>query len=162
MSEADLLKNHDDLKNQCNLNDNDDIDDRDDIDDDIDDNNYDYNFLCTYQLLDDKDDSTLCYQLQFLQAFNMPDYDSVQIEKITKNLYEELKDDPTFIRLINKLKNSVENNINYAGFLNGTCENSLTDDDIFCFVFCYEYFHKFHSQYIAYKNNKNYNFDSII
>lgn len=123
---------------------------------------YDYSFLCTYQHIKNKENSNLCYQLQFLQAFKMPEYDSEQIETITTNLYNELKDEESFVTLVNKLKNNMENNMNYVGFLNGTQENSLKDCDIFCFVFCYEYFYKFHREYSLYKNKKNYNFDFII
>ena len=107
---------------------------------------YDYSFLCTYQHIENKDNSNLCYQLQFLQAFRMPEYESEQIENVTTNLYEELKEEPSFITLVGKLKNRMEKKMHYVGFLNGTEENSLSDSDIFCFVFCYEYFYKFHEE----------------
>ena len=123
---------------------------------------YDYSFLCTYQHMENREYSNLCYQLQFLQAFQMPEYESEQIENVTTKLYEELKEEPSFIALVNKLKNRMEKKMNYVGFLNGTEESSLSDSDIFCFVFCYEYFYKFHREYSLYKNKKDYNFDFII
>tara|TARA_B100000902_G_C27313367_1_gene919764 strand:- start:3060 stop:3446 length:387 start_codon:yes stop_codon:yes gene_type:complete len=123
---------------------------------------YDYSFLCTYQHMKNKETSNLCYQVQFLQAFQMAEYESEQIENVTTSLYEELKDDFSFITLVSKLKNTMEKNINCIGFFNGTEEKSLKNSDIFCFVFCYEYFYKFHREYSLYKNKKNYNFDFII
>lgn len=56
----------------------------------------------------------------------------------------------------------MNNRMNVVGFLNGSEESNITDGDIFCFVFSYEYFYKFHREYSLYKNKKNYNFDFIV
>lgn len=128
----------------------------------MDNREYQTDFLCTYQDIEENTESNICYQLQFLQAFNMEDYDSEQIEKITVSIYEELKDDLSFKSLVQKLKSRMENRMNFVGFLNNTEESSLKDSDLFCFIFCYEYFYKFHREYSLFKNKKNYNFDFII
>ncbi len=121
------------------------------------------NFLCTYQHIEDTNDSDLCYKMQFLQSFGLDgEYDSEKIEKITNSLYEELKEEETFKILIDKIKKRMNNRMNVVGFLNGSEESNITDGDIFCFVFSYEYFYKFHREYSLYKNKKNYNFDFII
>lgn len=121
------------------------------------------NFLCTYQHIEETNDSDLCYKMQFLQSFGLDgEYDSEKIEKITNSLYEELKDEETFKILIDKIKKRMNNRMNVVGFLNGSEESNLTDGDIFCFVFSYEYFYKFHREYSLYKNKKNYNFDFIV
>ena len=64
---------------------------------------YNHSFLCTYQDIEDKNESDLCYKIQFLQAFNIDDYDSKKIEIITEKLYEELKNIDSFIKLLKKL-----------------------------------------------------------
>ena len=121
------------------------------------------NFLCTYQHIEETNDSDLCYKMQFLQSFGLDgEYDSEKIEKITNSLYEELKEEETFKILIDKIKKRMNNRMNVVGFLNGSEESNLTDGDIFCFVFSYEYFYKFHREYSLYKNKKNYNFDFIV
>jgi len=124
---------------------------------------YDSNFLCTYQHIEDANESDLCYKMQFLQAFGLDgEYDSEQIEKITNSLYEELKEEETFKILIEKIKKIMNKRMSVVGFLNGSEESNLTDSDIFCFVFSYEYFYKFHREYSLWKNKKNYDFDFII
>ena len=50
------------------------------------------------------------------------------------------------------------------GKMNFTSNKHLKESDIFCFVFCYEYFYKFHKQYSIFKSNQNkdFNFDFIL
>ena len=122
---------------------------------------YQHDFLCTYQYLKNDDEKDICYKMQFLQAFNISDYDDNTICDITNQLYDELKDNSSFIILLKKLKIKIENRLNFVGFLNGTEESKLNDKDIFYFVFSFDYFHKFHKEYSQYKNNLNYNFDFI-
>ena len=70
-----------------------------------------------------------------------------------KKIYGEIKNLDTFKILINKIREKMNTNLNYAGFLNNSENNKFTDSDIFCFVFSYEYFYKFHKQYYLYKKN---------
>ncbi len=120
---------------------------------------YNYNFLCTYNLItDDKDLSDLCYKVQFLEAFNLKDFDNKIIENICNGLYNELKH-------LNGIKNTIENIKSIQNDQRkkvGLVNNNLTDSDIFCFLFSYDYFHKFHNEYCKFKNNKEFNFNNII
>ena len=51
---------------------------------------YNHNFLCTYHLFKDDDElSNLCYQQQFLQAFDLDNYNNQIIETTINNLYNE-------------------------------------------------------------------------
>ena len=127
---------------------------------------YQHNFLCTYQDIDDEKLSNICFQMQFLQAFNIETFDNKIINNLTESLYEELKNEATFKRLLINLKNNINNNnndkINYHEIMSRDIIESLEDLDIFCFVFCYEYFYKFHKEYSAFKNKKQYNFNFLI
>ena len=122
---------------------------------------YQHNFFCTYQDMDDEKLSNICFQAQFLQAFNIETFDSKIINNLTQSLYEELKNESTFKELLINLKNNIDK-INYYEYLSRDIIENLQDLDIFCFVFCYEYFHKFHKQYSAFKNKKEYNFNFLI
>ena len=129
------------------------------------DNKYDYNFVCTYNYLNDDDERDLCYKLQFMQAFNMSsedEFNNVKIEDIIDNLYLELKDDSSFMMLLKKLRDKMDKRLNFVGFLNGTQETTLKDSDVFCFAFSFDYFYKFHREYCLYKKNLEYNFDFIM
>jgi len=129
------------------------------------DNKYDYDFICTYNYLNNDEEQDLCYKLQFLQAFNMSsegEFNDKKIENIINNLYLELKDNAGFIILIKKLRDKMDKRLNFVGFLNGTQESSLKDSDVFCLAFSFDYFYKFHREYCLYKKNLEYNFDCII
>lgn len=125
---------------------------------------YQYNFLCTYQELEDENEKDLCYKLQFLQAFGQEyenEFNDKIITDITDKLYNELKQDSSFKILIKKLNDSIEEKVSLINLLNTSQEITTSDSDIFCFVFSFEYFHKFHREYSRYKNNLDYNFDFI-
>ena len=47
--------------------------------------NYDCEFLCTYKLHSDDDDRNLCYQLQLLQALKITNYDSMILKEKYKD-----------------------------------------------------------------------------
>ncbi len=125
---------------------------------------YQYNFLCTYQELEDENEKDLCYKLQFLQAFsqeNENEFNDKIITDITDKLYNELKDDNSFKILIKKLRDSMSERLSFINLLTSTEETTTSDSDIFCFVFSFDYFYKFHREYSRYKNNLDYNFDFI-
>ena len=127
---------------------------------------YNYNFFCTYHLLDkDALEHTdeveginemkhICYQSQFLQAFNTDTYDDNIINKTTQYLYDELKDTESFKSLISKIKIKFKNNLFLA--------NMNEDKELVCFLFSYDYFHKFHNEYINFKLNNDYDFSNIL
>lgn len=123
---------------------------------------YDSGFLCTYQHIEDPVESDLCYKMQFLQAFGLDgEYDSVKIDQVTTALFKELGEDSSFKQLIRGIREKMAKRMSIVGFLNGSQEDETTDADVFCFVFSYEYFYRFHREYILYKTGKNYDFDFI-
>ena len=150
------------------MNDNNDNNDNNDMNDNNDNNDndlaeYESGFLCTYQHIEDPDESDLCYKMQFLQAFGLTDeYDSLKIDKVTNALYRELREVDSFKNLIEKIRNKMSNRMSIVGFLNDSKDDEITDNDVLCFVFSYEYLHLFHREYSLYKVGKNYDFDFII
>jgi len=106
--------------------------------------NYNSEFLCTYKSMDEEYYQNLCYQIQILQALNISKYDdtivSNHIEKIYYFLQNYYEIDIILLALKEKYKNSsisffIENN------------NSA----LFQMLFSYEYFDIFHkclSQYL--------------
>ena len=63
---------------------------------------YTTDFVCTYQLMRDEEDSLLLYQFQFLQAFNLQEFSDDIINKTTEKLYEEFKENFYIKELMNK------------------------------------------------------------
>ena len=49
-------------------------------------------FLCTYQLIKDYDESFMLFKVQFLQIFNLQEYDDELINNKVENLYNKIKD----------------------------------------------------------------------
>ena len=118
---------------------------------------YNLNFLCTYNLLaNEKELSSLCYQNQFLQCFNLNSYDSKKIDNIIIKLYNILKDDNEIIDILNILSQK----LTIFHFLK---ENDLDLDKLLIFqiLFSYDYFFQFHNSLIHYKTNKSLNNNSF-
>lgn len=97
--------------------------------------NYDYDFLCTYKLHSDDDDKNLCYQLQLLQALKITNYDSMilatHIDKI--GLFLQYNSELEAILLLMKDKYK-DTNIAYM----------IDTNALFQLLFSYEYFDIFH------------------
>ena len=53
---------------------------------------YDTKFLCTYQLLEDDDAANELYQIQFLQAFGLDDWNDELVGKEIDALFATMKD----------------------------------------------------------------------
>ena len=115
---------------------------------------YTADFLCTYHLIDDPDDSDNLFRLQFLQAFN---YDTNQLEQpleeyfttislITNELYDLYKNNELIKKLIEKIKIS---NSNY--------NNEKDEFIIFQLCFSYSYFYIIHKILVSLINNTNNN-----
>ena len=113
---------------------------------------YTADFLCTYHLIDDPDDSDNLFRLQFLQAFN---YDTNQLEQpleeyfttislITNELYDLYKNNELIKKLIEKIKIS---NSNY--------NNEKDEFIIFQLCFSYSYFYIIHKILVSLINNTN-------
>jgi hypothetical protein len=75
----------------------------------------------------------MLFQIQFLQAFDLTDYDENKINTTTESLYDEFKDNDTIIDLINKKKEKLSN------------VDFLDDLTIFRTYFAYDTFFAFHS-----------------
>ena len=110
--------------------------------------NYDYDFLCTYKLHSDDDDKNLCYQLQLLQALKITNYDSMilatHIDKIGLFLQNNTELEAILLLLKEKYKDT-----NIAYMIDE--DNSST---LFQLLFSYEYFDIFHKclcKYIQYR-----------
>ena len=109
--------------------------------------NYNSEFLCTYKNLDEEYYQHLCYQIQILQALNISKYDetiiSNHIEKIFYFLHNYYEIDIILLVLKEKYKNSsisfiIENN------------NSA----LFQLLFSYDYFDIFHKGFSRYLSDK--------
>ena len=57
-------------------------------------------FACTYQLIEDYDDSFMLYKVQFLQIFNIEEYDDNLINRKVENLYNKIRDNEIIKKLI--------------------------------------------------------------
>ncbi len=53
-------------------------------------NLYNIEFICTYQEIDDEEDSDDLYRIQFMQAFNQQKWEDNDINHIVENLYETI------------------------------------------------------------------------
>ena len=110
--------------------------------------NYDYDFLCTYKLHSDDDDRNLCYQLQLLQALKISNYDPTllitYIDKISFFLQNNTELDAILILLKEKYKTT-----NLA-FIIDECNNCV----LFQMLFSYDYFDIFHKCLCKYIHDK--------
>lgn len=61
---------------------------------------YNVNILCTYQLINDEEESDLCYKIQYLDIFGLKNYDGEIINKTIKDLEEKYKDNKFIKKLI--------------------------------------------------------------
>ena len=82
------------------------------------------NFLCTYNLLEKNDESNLLYNLQFLQIFDLNQWNDDIISHKTFDLFNSLKNKLSILIIINKL---YTNNKNFIDSLNSL--NSLNSLD---------------------------------
>ena len=107
-------------------------------------------FVCTYHLIDDPDDSDDLFRLQFLQAFNYnPTNQSLEdcfnkISITTNELYELYKNNDLIKQLIDKIKIS-----------NSDYNNENDDFIMFQLCFSYSYFYMMHKVLCTLINNTN-------
>lgn len=93
--------------------------------------NYNTYFKCTYQAMDNLDDSENLYRIQFLQAFNTNKWDSYIIDNTIQTIYTLLKEYEYGIKILE----SVNLNVSITNFINNS--------DIYI-LFSYDYFYAFH------------------
>jgi hypothetical protein len=113
--------------------------------------NYNTEFLCTYKSMADDYYKNLCYQIQILQALNISKYDDIivsnHIDKIYYFLQNYYEIDIILLVLKEKYKNS-----NISFFI----ENN--NSALFQILFSYDYFDIFHKClciYLISKKQKN-------
>ena len=113
----------------------------------IDNINYNCEFLCTYKMMDEENYKQLCYQIQILQALNLNKYDNTiitsHIEKIYYFLQNYYEIDIILLVLKEKYKNS-----NISFFI----ENN--NSALFQILFSYDYFDIFHKCLCHYLRDK--------
>ena len=115
--------------------------------------NYDYDFLCTYHLIENDDNlSSLCYQNQILQAFKLNNFENQNINYNIQKLYNVLRDNEEILEILDILSNKLQI-FQFFKQNNQNLDNSL----IFQMLFSYDYFYLFHNSLIHYKTNKSLN-----
>ena len=119
---------------------------------------YDYDFLCTYHLIENNENlSNICYQKQLLQVFKLNNYDSQKIDNNIIKLFDILRDDKEILEIIDILSSK----LTIFQFLKQNNEK-LDNSFIFQMLFAYEYFYLFHNSFIHYKTNKSLNKSSFL
>ena len=75
---------------------------------------YQTDYITTYKLVDG-DEGDLLYRIQFLQAFNLTDWNSQTIEDISQQVYNKVKDDERFKEFISLSPNRFNDDL-YLSF----------------------------------------------
>jgi len=57
---------------------------------------YNVEFVCTYKMMDTDEDKEDVYRIQFLQAFNLREYNDNVINKELSTIYNKIKDCPQY------------------------------------------------------------------
>tara|TARA_B100001741_G_C16499486_1_gene573929 strand:+ start:905 stop:1303 length:399 start_codon:yes stop_codon:yes gene_type:complete len=112
--------------------------------------NYNYDILCTYHLIEDEEQSNICYRSQLLQVFKLNNYDDNKINSLISNLYNILKDNEEIKEIIDILSNKL---VLFQFFR----KNNQKIDNVLVFqmLFSYEYFHIFHKLFSKYNTDKS-------
>lgn len=125
----------------------------------MDDIDYDNGFICTYNLIEDDQESIICYQAQLLQALKQPVYDDDKISVVTGKIYDLLKDNEEIQEILNILSEKL---VLFQFFKSNNKE--LDNTFVFTMLFSFEYFHLFHkllSNYISNKSLRENHFSQI-
>ena len=101
---------------------------------------YCYDFICTYKLIDEEFRDIL-YKQQLLDAFKLQKYDAAVIKNGQEFIYNRLKLDENFIRILEKIKKKYPQ----------LCFNNMDSLNI---LFSYDYFDLFHRYLIDCFMNK--------
>jgi len=116
----------------------------------MDDIDYDISFICTYNLIEDDQESIICYQAQLLQALKQTVYDDDKISVITGKIYDLLKDNKEIQEILNILSEKL---VIFQFFKSNNKE--LDNTFVFPMLFSFEYFHLFHKLLSNYISNKS-------
>jgi len=101
---------------------------------------YQYDFVCTYKLMDTPEDQEELYRIQFLQAFDLNKYDEEKIGQIIIELFSKLYLNHDFKTIIKKAFANKELYDIFEKF-----HIKCSEDLIFTFLFEYAYFDLLHS-----------------
>lgn len=74
---------------------------------------YQTDFVCTYQLIADPDESEILYQTQFLQAFNLDKFEDDTIIGITEELYKNFQNNEHILKLMSYYDSFQEKEIQF-------------------------------------------------
>lgn len=99
---------------------------------------YDDSFVCTYHLLNNDDSTDELYQIQFLQALDLQEWDDDKVNKEIDATYADIKNAQWVMTAISRMR---------EGSLFGAWLSQLgyTEDDmVFRFLFGYDYFYLTH------------------
>lgn len=102
---------------------------------------YQYDFICTYKLMDTPEDQEQLFRIQLLQAFDLHVWNEEQINNTIVELFTKLNSNADFKNILEKARDSKDINDLFQK-LNMT---DLEDDLIFTMLFKYEYFDLLHS-----------------
>jgi hypothetical protein len=105
---------------------------------------YKTDLVCTYQYIEEDDESEILYRSQLLQAFGLADFDEEKINSTTEQLYEKYKDN---IYIDKMIKADIMK-------INEIFPDKVTQ---FRMYFGYETFHLFHNLLCALINNTSIN-----
>ena len=97
---------------------------------------YNTDFICTYKLLHEDEQEEL-YRIQYLQAFNLTQWNDKQISLSVTELYNTLKDNLDIKEILKRLASSshLQSYITLIGD---------KEEDIFCLLFNFDFFDLFH------------------
>tara|TARA_Y100000389_G_C17467428_1_gene526921 strand:+ start:825 stop:1331 length:507 start_codon:yes stop_codon:yes gene_type:complete len=87
-------------------------------------------FLITYNLIENNDDATLLYNIQFLQIFDLKKWDDNIINSKTFNLFDLLKNKLSILIIVHKLYFNNKNFIDSFNYLDNSLDNSYNFIDI--------------------------------
>jgi len=74
---------------------------------------YQTDFVCTYHLIKDLDESEILYQTQFLQAFNLDKFEDDTIIGITEELYKNFQNNEHILKLMSYYDSFQEKEIQF-------------------------------------------------
>lgn len=87
-------------------------------------------FLVTYNLIENNDDATLLYNIQFLQIFDLKKWDDNIINSKTFDLFNLLKNKLSILIIVHKLYFNNKNFIDSFNYLDNSLDNSYNFIDI--------------------------------
>jgi hypothetical protein len=102
---------------------------------------YDTTIACTYNILQDPDESNSAYQSELLQAFQVQKYDPTLIDATMTSLYEAMKDCPGISDVLQEVSDS--RMAVFSAMFVETDEESAREMSFTC-LFSYDLFHVFH------------------